>query len=278
LVFAAPNRSAIFLQFEFARVNKKKHRPFALEWFWAEILRSFPKAEAKFRKQYVGASIPSVEQWNHWFPQLLQLAYDPEIVQPADSWLKTPIDSLESEIQQYQIQLHTDFADCYRFFPDYTLFVMQFVRERIRQIKKHPLREFLLRHPGGNFLAKGRADGSLAKLFKDIEIPGVKFTTVGLEIKDNVKFEDWKAGLEALMRLDDATKETPITSEVNQVRSISDAEEKEIIDAIERESGKPITNRGPKVRKEMFHAVREELRRLNRLPKPVLMQKNRRNF
>ena len=237
-----------------------------------------PKAEAKFGKQYPDAPVPSPTQWNLWFRSVLQLASDPEIVQPADWWSKPATDSLSGEIRKEQIRLHTDFVDCYRFFPDYTLFTMQFVRERIRQIKRHPLRNFLLRHRGGNFLAKGQADGALSSLLKDISILGVKFTPVGLEIKGDMTLEQWKAGLKALLRLGDATKETGIALDVNQLRSISQAEEKEIVEAIERESGKPIANKDRKSRKEIYHAVREELRRLNRLPKFSVVQKKLKDF
>jgi len=242
------------------------------------VLRTLPKAEAKFRKQFPDGPIPSPPQWSLWFQSVLQLASNPEIVQPADWWLKPPTDFLGAEIRKDQIRLHTDFVDCYRFFPDYTLFMMQFVRDRIRQIKRHPLRNFLLRHRGGNFLTTGKTDGSLAKLFNDIAIPGVKFTSRGLKITGDMTFEQWKAGLKALLRLADATNATALATEVNQLRAISEAEEKEIVDAIERESGKPIAKKDRKRRKEIYHAVREELRRLNRLPKPGVMQKNRKNF
>lgn len=278
LLFARPYPPSYFSAVSTVQVNRKKNRPQANDWFWAEVLRTLPKAEAKFRKQYPDAPIPSAAQWKLWFPSVLQLANDPEVVQPADWWLEPRTDPFGAEIREDQIRLHTDFVDCYRFFPDYTLFMMQFVRERIRQIKRHPLRNFLLRHRGGNFLAKGNIDGSLAKGFNDIAIPGVKFTSRGLKITGDMTFEQWKAGLRTLLRLADATNETAIATELNQLRAISKAEEKEIVDAIERESGKPIAKKGRKSRKEIYHAVREELRRLKRLPKSSAMQKNLKDF
>jgi hypothetical protein len=250
--------------------RKKKNRPLAEEWFWAEVLRTLPKAEAKFRKEFPHATLPSSHDWSLGVKSILYLASKPDVIMPVDAWLREPEDSLQAEIQKHQIELHKDFADFYRFFPDYTLFLMRFVRQRIGDIKRQPVREFLLRRRGGHFLAVGKPNGRFSKALKALSLPGLKLTPVSLQMPRNMTFEQWLEVGKALAQLSDAANETESDS---QLHSILEAEEKQLVDAIERESGKRL---GERDRKEIYHAVRQELRRLSRLPKPEMTKKTKR--